>query len=158
MEVIDLKIRIATLNDIESICLLNQEFWSYNAGLQGDYYSEAKDNGDYPKSVITNEDSDILLAEENNEVVGFIHVRESKTPPYPPIVQHKYAEIIDLIVTASYRRKGTDSLLMNAAKEWSMARNLDYIELFVLSDAKGEKLFYEQYGFNTVSHTMRYTL
>jgi len=47
---------------------------------------------------------------------------------------------------------------MNVAKEWSKMRNLDYIELFVLSNAKNENLFYEHYGFDIVSHTMRYKL
>ena len=151
-------IRLATLNDIEPICKLYHEFWCYGAGLQPKYYKEAHDSGEYPRNTITIDASDIFVAESNSEIVGFIHVRESKTSPYDAIVQYNYAEIIDFIVTAPHRRKGVGLLLMNAAKEWSVSRNLDYIELFVLSDAKGEKNFYEQYGFDDVSHTMRYPL
>jgi len=153
-----MEIRLATLNDIESICLLNTEFWLYNAGLQPEYYQEATENGEYPKSVIIDEDSDIFIAVENNITMGLIHVREAQTPPYPPIVQHKYMEIVDLIVSAPYRRTGIGSKLMDAAKEWGKTRKLDYIELFVLYEARGEISFYEQYGFNTVSHNMRYKL
>ncbi len=47
---------------------------------------------------------------------------------------------------------------MDAALAWSKNRKLDYIELFVLHEAAGEISFYEQYGFGTVSHTIRYTL
>jgi len=150
--------RLAAINDIDSIRRLNQEFWLYNAALQPEYYQEAEDNGEYPKGVITADDADIIIAEENGKVIGLVHVRQAETPPYPPIVQHRYAEIVDLVVTASHRRKGVGSMLMNAAKKWSKERGLEYIELFVLSNAKGEKAFYEDFGFDTVSHTMRYSL
>lgn len=153
-----MKIRLATLSDIEPICQLYIEFFAYNAGLQPKYYKAGNERGDYPKSVITEETSDILLAVENDIVVGSIHVKESETPPFDAFVQHKYAEVIDFIVTASHRRHGAGTMLMDAAKQWSKARSLDYIELFVLSDAKGEKLFYEKESFKTVSHTMRCSL
>lgn len=148
-------IRLATLNDIEQICQLYNEFFDYNAELQPEYYKAVKESGGYPKSVIENEESDIFLAVENDTVIGFIHVREAQTPPFDSIVPHKYAEVIDLIVTALCRKKGIGAKLMNAAKQWGKTRNLDYIELFVLSDAKGEFLFYKHEGFDTVSHTMR---
>ena len=91
-------------------------------------------------------------------MTGLIHVRKAKTPPYEPIVQHGYAEVVDLIVSAPHRRKGIGTKLMDAAKEWGKMRSLDYFELFVLSNAKGEVAFYEEYGFDTVSHTMRFIL
>jgi len=153
-----LEIRLATLNDIAPICQLYREFWLYNADLQPKYYKEATENGDYPKSVIINENADIFLAVENDVIMGLIHIREAQTLPYAPIVQHKYAEIVDFIVSAPYRRKGIGNQLMDAAKEWSKKRKLDYIELFVLTEAKGEISFYEKYGFGAASHNMRYTL
>ena len=100
-------------------------------------------------------DSDIIIAIENEKVVGLIHVRESKTLPYAPIVQHRYAEVVDFIVTASHRRKGIGVMLMDAAKKWSKERNMEYMELFVLSEATGEKQFYENEGFMAVSYNMR---
>lgn len=148
-------IRLATLNDIESICRLYNEFFAYNAGLQPEYYKAGTESGEYPKSSITNESSDIFVAAENGIIVGFIHIKESQTSPFDAIVPHKYAEVIDLIVTASYRKMGIGSMLMDAAKQWSKAKNLDYIELFVLLEATDEILFYKHKGFKTVSHTMR---
>ena len=153
-----MEIRLATLNDIEPIRQLNNEFWVYNARLQPEYYKEADESGAYPKSVIVSNDSDIIIATEGDIVTGLIHVRKAQTPPYAPIVKHEYAEVVDLIVSAPYRRNGIGTKLMEAAKEWGKMRNLDYIELFVLSNAKGEVAFYEEYGFDTVSHTMRFIL
>lgn len=151
-------VKVATHNDIEPICQLYNEFFAYNARLQPEYYKAGNESGEYPKSVIEGEGSDIFLAVENDKIVGFIHVREAQTPTFDSIVPHKYAEVIDLIVTAPCREKGIGSKLMDAAKQWCKRRNLDYIELFVLSNAKSEFLFYEHEGFVTVSHTMRCTL
>ena len=153
-----MEVRLATLNDIEPICRLYHEFWQYNADLQPAYYKAGKEGGEYPRSTITGEESDLILAVDNETIVGFIHVKETRTPPFDAIVQHKYAEIIDFIVTAPCREKGIGSELMNAAKQWSKSRNLDYIELFVLSNAAKEFHFYENKDFVTVSHTMRCTL
>jgi len=153
-----MEIRLAVLNDIEPICELYTEFYAYNANLQPNYYNAVIEPGGYPQSTIESESADIFVAVENDIIVGFIHVREVQTLPYDPIVQHKYAEIVDLIVTASYRRKGIGSALMEAVKNWSKVRNLDYVEFFVLAEASGEIQFYEHENFKTVSHTMRYTL
>jgi len=153
-----MEIRLAVLNDIEQICELYHEFWEYNADLQPQYYKSATETGGYPRSVIENTDADLFVAVENEFMVGLIHVRELQTPQYDVFVHHKYAEVVDLIVTASNRRKGIGSALMDAAKNWSRARDLDYVELFVLAEASGEIQFYERENFKTVSHTMRYTL
>lgn len=153
-----MEIRLATLNDINPICGLYDEFFAYNAGLQPKYYKAAKEGGEYPKSVVASEDADIFIAVAEGAVVGLIHVKQSQTPPYGAITPHKYAEIADLIVTAPCRRKGIGSALLEAARQWGRARKLDYIELFVLSNAKGEFLFYEHEGFVTVSHAMRRAL
>ena len=153
-----MEIRLATLNDIEQLCPLFTEFFAYNAVLQPEYCNESNENGKYPESVIKEDNADIVIAVDNGVIVGYVHIRESKTLPYDPIVQHKYAEIVDFMVTDSYRRKGVGLKLMDAAKDWGTKRNLDYIELFVLSNAKEANAFYHKYGFKIKSHTMRYKL
>lgn len=153
-----MEIRFATLDDIEAISLLYNEFFAYNADLQPEYCRLSKESGAYPKIVIADNNADLLIAVENDTIVGFIHIREAQTPPFDSVIPHKYAEIIDFIVTASYRKKGIGSKLMDFAKQWSKSRNLDYIELSVLTNAKEAFHFYDQKDFVTVSHTMRYTV
>lgn len=150
-----MEVRIAVLEDVNSICQLYNEFFEYNATLQPKYYRNGKENGSYPKSTIESKESDIFVVVDDNRICGFIHIQEAKTPPFDAFVPHKYAEIIDFIVTVQYRRRGAGAMLMDAAKKWSNSRGLEYMELLVLTDAKGEKLFYEQENFETVSSTMR---
>jgi ribosomal protein S18 acetylase RimI-like enzyme len=150
------EIRVATLSDVKRLCNLFDEFFAYNAELQPEYCNASKESGKYPESVIEDAGADILVAIENGVMVGFIHIQESKTPPFESVVPHDYAEIMAFMVSAMYRQGGVGSKLMDAAKDWSKARNLDYIELLVLSNAKEANNFYSHYGFDEKAHLMRY--
>jgi len=148
-------IRLAVLGDLEWICLLYNEFFAYNAEKDPVYCRAGKESGEYPKSVIESGGSDLIVADIDGIVIGFIHIREAKTPPYDALMQNHYAQIIDFIVTASHRKQGVGTKLMEAAKQWAKKRDLDYIELFVLSGAENERSFYQHSDFTTVIHTMR---
>jgi len=154
-EVNGLKTRLATLDDIQQICSLYNEFFAYNAGLQPEYCKAAKEIGEYPKSVIADESAAILVAVEGSVIIGFVHIRKAQTPPFGSVVPHNYAEIIDYFVAASCRGKGIGAKLMNFAKQWSKAKNLEYIELSVLSNAREAIHFYERENFSVASYTMR---
>jgi len=153
-----MEVRLATLDDVGNFCHLFTEFFAYNAALQPEYCNAIIEDGKYPEAVIKDENSDIFIAIENDLIVGFIHVIESKTLPYASIVQHNYAEVMAFMVTASCRRKNVGSKLMSAVKEWGTTRNLDYIELVTLSNAKEAHAFYDRYGFETKAHVMRCAL
>jgi ribosomal protein S18 acetylase RimI-like enzyme len=153
-----MEVRCAVHNDIAQICLLYNEFFAYNAEKDPVYCRAGKESGEYPKSVIDSDSSDLIVAVDNDDVIGFIHIKEGRTPPYDALVQNHYAQIIDFIVTAEHRKKGIGTKLMDAAKEWANKRNLDYIELFVLQGAKDEHRFYEHNEFVTVMQTMRYMM
>jgi len=150
-----MEIRPATHSDIEQICLLYNEFFAYNADMDPVYCRAGKENGEYPKTVVDSDSADLIVAAENDILIGFIHIKEGRTPPYDALVQNHYAQIIDFIVTAAHRRKGAGKKLMDAAKQWANERKLDYIELFVLQGAKAEHRFYENNDFTPVFHTLR---
>jgi len=150
-----MEIRTAVHNDIEQICLLYNEFFAYNAKMDPVYCRAGKETGEYPKTVIEDAGSDLIVAVENDKLTGFIHIKEGRTPPYDALMQNHYAQIIDFIVTEDHRQKGIGKKLMDAAKEWATKRELDYIELFVLQGAKNEHRFYERNDFVTVMQTMR---
>jgi len=153
-----MEIRLATLNDIEAMCPLFTEFFAYNAQLQPMYCRADIERGEYPRTIIESENSDFLIAVENDAILGFIHITQMKTPPHGSIVPHNYSEIIAFMVTASQRGQGIGAMLVEAAKQWSNSRNLDYIELFSLVNADEANRFYDHNDFVTVSHIRRYTL
>ena len=146
------------LEDIKQICGLYNEFFKYNEKLQPEYCKAGIESGVYPKSVIESSNADIFIGIENNVIIGFVHIKEAQTPAFDSVVPHNYAEIIDFMVTASHREKGVGSRLVDSVKMWCKQRNLDYIELAVLSNAKEAICFYEQKNFTTTTHIMRCTL
>jgi len=150
-----MEVRTAVHGDVEQICLLYNEFFAYNAKIDPVYCRAGKETGEYPKSVIKDAGSDLIVAAEDGKLTGFIHIKECRTPPYDALMQNHYAQIIDFIVTEDHRQKGIGKKLMDAAKEWATKRELDYIELFVLQGAKNEHRFYERNDFTTVMQTMR---
>lgn len=153
-----IEIRIATVDDIEMICTVLNEFFAHNEELQPTYFRADIERGEYPESIIENDSADFLVALRDNTVLGLIHISQMKTPPFGSVVPYNYAEINVFMVTASQRKKGIGTKLMGMAKQWSKVRNLDYIELAVLRNAKDAFRFYEQSNFDTVMHTMRCTL
>lgn len=153
-----MKIRLAEANDIPEICELYNEFFIYNSTQQPKYYKMAIEKGSYPKSVVENITEDIYVAVDNNIIIGFIHIAEESTPPYDCFVQHRYATIIDLFVTKDYQKKGVGGLLLESAKQWAKTRELDYIELNVLSENENGIQFYCHEKFKFVSQIMRYAL
>jgi len=152
-----MEIRLATLNDIEELCPILTEFFAYNAELQPMYCNASIESGEYPKNMIESDSADFLIAVENDVIIGFIHINQTKTPPYASVVPHNYAEIMAFMVTAPRRGQGIGSKLTEAAKQWSNARNLDYIEAISLVNAEANG-FYDNENFVTMSYIRRYTL
>ncbi|MCL2564404.1 MAG: GNAT family N-acetyltransferase [Defluviitaleaceae bacterium] len=153
-----MEVRLATLNDVDALRPLLTEFFAYNANLQPLYCYADDESGEYPKNMIENDNADFLIALDKDIAVGFIHISQMKTPPYGSVIPHNYAEIMAFMVTASRRGQGIGSKLIDAAKQWSKDRNLDYIELISFTNADAANSFYDSKDFATVLHLRRHML
>ncbi|MEA0553378.1 GNAT family N-acetyltransferase [Lysinibacillus irui] len=150
-----MEIKTATLDEIPQIERLYQELFLEMSILQPKYIRPAKQDANFIRYTIIEDDSDILIATVEKEVVGFLLIKETTTPPYSCLVEHKYAFIVDVIVGKSYKNQGIGSALLEEAKKWAAYRHLDYLELNVLTENKGAKALYEKHGFKDMNHTMR---
>lgn len=153
-----MKIRPAVESDLNAVNNLFDEFFSYLAALQPDFCFPAKSDGSYFQSILLSEEDILFVAENDGVPVGMLHLAISKTPPYPSVVRHRYGEVIDFIVTKSFRHQGIGLQLIKAAKSWCADKRLDYVELLVLENAEDERRFYEKNGFETAHRTMRLML
>ena len=122
---------------------------------QPKYYVSVEESGKYPGAVIGSENGDIIVAVINDVIIGFIHIEADSTPPYPSVVSHKFACIVDFFVVEQHRKKGIGRLLLEEAKLWARSRKLEYLELMVLENNKVGRSFYECENFSTISQTMR---
>jgi ribosomal protein S18 acetylase RimI-like enzyme len=151
-----MKIKLATLDEVNQIEILYQELFLKMSKLQPEYIKPAKQDVEFIKKTINEKDSDILIAEIDDCIIGFLLIQELITPSYTCLVEHKYAFITDIIVGTKYQHQGIGSALLFEGKKWAKNRNLDYLELNVLSENIGAIALYEKQGFRDVSHTMRY--
>ena len=77
-----MKIRLAKLVDICNISTLYRTLFQTMAELQIEYYRKADQDVDFLKSVINSDTKDILVAEEDEQIIGFVLVQQLDTPPY----------------------------------------------------------------------------
>lgn len=140
-------IRKATNTDIPAIAELYREQFKEMAKLIPDFIQEGDQSTEFIENTISDEDSDILIYEDDGKVVGFILLRAKNRPDFPFIIQGKYCYIMDIIVTENHRGKGFGTALMNAAKDWAKERDCVFVNLDVLANNTGAIALYEKLGF-----------
>lgn len=153
-----MEIRAALPGDIEKIQELYQQLFLEMEILAPDYMQRARQEDGFLFQIIGSEASDILLAQQGETILGFTLLQELKTPPYGCIVPHRYCYLMDFVVHPDSRNMGAGSRLLRAAKAWGKARNLDYMELNVLSPNVQAIRLYEREGFSECVRTMRTNL
>ncbi len=151
-------ITVATIDDVDEIAKLYPAVSESMAELEPFYYSKSEQSKAYIKEIITNDDSDFIIAKDGEKIVGFALVEETKTPPYDCFVPHKYTFIMDVVVDKAYRRKGIAKELIEEVKKWAKQRASDYIELNVLSKNEGAIALYEKMQFEECAKRMRVKL
>lgn len=140
-------IRKATINDVSAIGKLYREQFKEMSKLIPDFIKEGDQSTEFLENTISNENSDILVYEMNDTVVGFILLQAKQRPDFPFIVPGKYCYIMDLIVTEKYRNNGFGTELMNSAKIWGKEKDCRFINLEVLTNNPKAIALYEKLGF-----------
>lgn len=140
-------IRKAVLNDIPSISLLYREQFKEMAELIPDFIKIGDQSTEFLENTISNENSDILVCEIDDIIIGFILLQAKQRPDFSFIVPGKYCYIMDLIVTEKYRNNGFGTELMNSAKIWAKEKDCRFINLEVLTNNPKAIALYEKLGF-----------
>lgn len=150
-----IKISHAQLADLSAIEHIYKELFIHMAELQPDYYLKASQDPAFIQTMIESDDSALLIAKKDHSVLGFIMAQEQATPSYNCIAPHQFAYIFDFVVTEQARGLGIGKQLMNAMEAWAKSRNLDYIELSVLSNNTEAHKLYENIGYTNATNIMR---
>ena len=134
-----MKIRKATTKDISGIIDLYTILFSDMAKLQPGYFKVAKQDDEFIRMIIENEDSDILI-------------------PYNCLVEHNFAYLMDFVVEPVFRNKGIGKKLIESVKKWALEKDCKYIELNVLSQNDKAIALYKAMDFDEEMKTMRMKL
>lgn len=151
-------VRKATIDDIPAISELYREQFREMSKIIPDFIKEGDQSIDFLEKTISNEDSDILVYENDGNVVGFLLLQAKQRPDFQFIVSGKHCYIMDLIVTENKRDKGFGTALMNSAKNWAKEQNCSIISLDVLSNNTKAIVLYEKLGYMPKSQEMYYKL
>ncbi len=147
-------VRKATNNDIPVIAELYREQFREMAKLIPNFIKEGNQSTEFIENTIANEETDILVYENDGTVVGFILLHAKTRPDFDFMLPGKYCYIMDIIVTKIHRGKGFGTALMNAAKDWAKERDCNFINLDVLVNNPGAIKLYEKLGFISKAQEM----
>lgn len=147
-------VRKATIDDIPAIAELYREQFREMAKLIPDFIKEGDQSTEFIENIISGDESDILVYEENGNVVGFILLQAKTRPDFSFMLPGRYCYIMDIIVTENSRNKGFGTALMNAAKDWAKEQGCNFINLDVLVNNPGAIKLYEKLGFITKAQEM----
>ncbi len=149
-----MKIRKAKLEDLDSLIELWEGYENFEESFVNlEKQSYVKKRGDAEKNmrenfkkVLKGKKSDIFVAEESNEIAGFILISKSKSDDIHTF--DFYGEIPYIYIKKDFRGKGIGSKFFKKAKKWFKDKKLKYIKLDVNVKNKKAKEIYKKWGFD----------
>lgn len=140
-------IRKAISSDISAIMDLYREQFREMAKLIPDFIKEGDQSTEFIENIISCDESDILVYENDGNVVGFILLQAKTRPDFDFMLPGDFCYIMDVIVTEAHRNKGFGTALMISAKYWAKEHDCSFINLDVLVNNPGAIKLYEKLGF-----------
>ena len=96
---------------------------------------------------ITNDESVIFLARENNAAVGFVQLY----PSFCSVDAVKIYILYDLYVDKNFRKSGIGKQLMNQASEFAKGAGASRLDLLTAFSNKAGQHLYEKLGYKIVN-------
>jgi len=106
----------------------------------------------YRREQYADDDHAIFVADCDDEVVGFVHVKDKETPEV--FARGAEANISEVYVAPPHRKEGFAGDLMDCAERWATERDCEYVTLSVNADNETAREVYESRGYETRRHKM----
>ena len=141
-------IRRASNRDLDQLTALWRAINSHHSHLDP-LFTERSEAGaearELLRAQLADADMAFFVTERAGELVGFCAVRIDRAPPI--LVEVERAQITDLFVVESMRRKGLARALVVAALEWVRARRVERVEVRVARGNHEGQAFWRSLGF-----------
>ena len=109
---------------------------------------------DYINKLIDDDDVLLLLALEDDTLVGLAHASIQRSRPIPILVPRTYGYLETIAVASSYRRRGIGKSLLQKAELWAKSKGAEKIQLGVWEFNESAIRFYENNGYEVFSRRM----
>lgn len=141
-------IRKAKIKDIETISKLLYEVHDLHASNREDIFKKGKKKYQDEElvAIIDNPNTPVYVAEEKNQVVGYIFCIYQEISNHQSLQNQKTLYIDDLCVDCNYRGKHIGTSLYNYAKMIGKANGCTQITLNVWNFNAAAMKFYEKLG------------
>ena len=130
------------------LTMLIQDEKKYNENTKDDYIVD-----NWYFSFIDKDDSQLFIAVDDNEIVGYIYVKIITTSDSSDI--YTEASISGIYVKDNFRKQGIGTKLINEAKKWCINKGVTYLKLNVLEGNIAALNLYKKLGFNDFSRVLR---
>jgi len=137
--------------DRDAVRRLRGEVDREHARLRPDYFRAAGE------ATVPERDawSEILVAEGDEGVCGFVVVRVVDTPGEPTMTPRRRAHVEMIGVGDRVRRRGIGKLLMVGAERWAGERGCAEVVLTVWSDNRAAEALYGALGYEPIARVLR---
>lgn len=105
------------------------------------------------QELISDKDTEILVIEVDNEIVGSGYAQIRSAKPYQRYDVYGYLGF--MFVKPEFRGRGLNSLLMDDLKKWILSKGITEVRLQVYSDNEAAVRAYEKAGFKKILTEMR---
>jgi L-amino acid N-acyltransferase YncA len=137
-------IRLAAQDDVDSIAQVHISSWNTTyRGLMPDAVLDNQSfdrRRDWWKSVIDEHAQEVVVAEENKQIIGFVYFGEERE--HDPVYR---GELYAIYLLKEYQKKRIGRLLFKASAEGLLKLGMTNMLLWVLSANPG-RYFYEKLG------------
>lgn len=118
----------------------------------------AKDHQERVLKMMEDPEQDVLVAEENGQLLGFVMVEYIKREETNSIYAVHEAHIVEIGVDETSQGKGIGTALIQAVKDAAKVRGCRSVQLDVWEFNKSALRFYEKLGFVTLRRKMEQVL
>ncbi|WP_137388926.1 GNAT family N-acetyltransferase [Rhodoligotrophos defluvii] len=136
--------------DTPAVIALAEELRRFEAGLYGRMRVSGRLGRWYVEDLLADcadTDGEILVADIDGEVVGYVSVRARVTDEARDRSQLTYAMVDDLIVSRAFRGRGIGRLLIKAAQDHARRKGASFIRIGVLASNRSAHDLYRRAGF-----------
>lgn len=148
--------RRATSGDLEAVVGLWREMWDFNAALDPRMAATSVANRiqrSWIEGHLESERSLVLVAQDSRELVGYALATILENPP---IVPHQfYGYVSEMSVTASRRRSGVGTLLLDGVHAWFRSKGLPYAEVTAGIRNEISRGFWRRQGYSEFVERLR---
>jgi diamine N-acetyltransferase len=109
---------------------------------------------EYIQDQVDADDKYLVLAELNNQIIGFAECVVMESSSFPVLKKRKWVELNSLVVLKEYQSKGVGKILLNCVTKWSREKGINRIELKVFTFNSSASEFYFKAGFKTLYSKM----